>query len=132
MDAGGTLALNRSNGMTMTAAISGSGAVAQIGSGSTTLAVANSHTGPTTVRAGILRVEHADALRFSPTTVAAGRLEVAANATLRVPSLTLNGGTMALSALQPQTVVVESLTVNTGRIDLAWPHRHLGGRHLRR
>ena len=119
VDAGGTLALNRNNGMTMAAAISGSGAVAQIGSGSTTLAVANSHTGPTSVRAGVLRVEHPDALRFSPTTVSAGRLEVATNATLQVPSLTLNGGTMALSALQPQTVAVASLAVNTGRIDVA-------------
>jgi autotransporter-associated beta strand protein len=118
VDAAGTLALNRSNGMTMTAAISGSGAVVQIGSGSTTLAAANSHTGATTVRAGILRLEHADALRFSPTTVAAGRLEVATNATLRVPSLTLTGGTVALSISQPQTVAVASLTVNAGRIDL--------------
>ncbi len=50
----GTLAFDRSNDMTLAGAISGSGAVVQQGSGSTTLSGANSYSGGTTIAAGRL------------------------------------------------------------------------------
>ncbi|MGX9144307.1 autotransporter family protein [Mesorhizobium sp. 128a] len=50
----GTLIFDRSNGMTLAGAISGSGAVVQQGTGSTTLTGANTYSGGTTVSAGTL------------------------------------------------------------------------------
>ena len=99
VDPGGTLAFNRNNLMSMAASISGSGGIAQIGSGTTVLTVANTHSGTTAVRAGTLRIEHADAVASSPAAVSGGRLEVAAGVTLRAPSLTLTGGTFSATSL---------------------------------
>ena len=50
----GTLAFNRSDTVTFAGVISGGGAVAQIGSGTTTLTAANTYTGGTTISAGTL------------------------------------------------------------------------------
>ncbi|RUW81931.1 autotransporter domain-containing protein, partial [Mesorhizobium sp. M8A.F.Ca.ET.023.01.1.1] len=50
----GTLIIDRSNGVTLAGAISGSGAVVQQGAGSTTLAGTNSYGGGTTISAGTL------------------------------------------------------------------------------
>jgi outer membrane autotransporter protein len=48
----GTLAFNRSDGVTFTGAISGSGALRQDGTGTLTLTGANTHTGGTTIAVG--------------------------------------------------------------------------------
>ncbi|TIS85188.1 MAG: autotransporter outer membrane beta-barrel domain-containing protein, partial [Mesorhizobium sp.] len=50
----GTLIIDRSNGVTLAGAISGSGSVVQQGAGSTTLAGTNSYGGGTTISAGTL------------------------------------------------------------------------------
>ena len=50
----GTLAINRSNATTLAATISGTGSVAQVGTGVTTLSGANSYAGGTLVAAGSL------------------------------------------------------------------------------
>ena len=52
----GTLAFNLSNALSFAGVISGSGAVQQLGAGTTTLTAANSYTGGTTVNAGILQL----------------------------------------------------------------------------
>ncbi len=52
----GTLAFNRSDSSTFSGIISGSGAVNQIGSGTTILASDNSYTGVTTISAGTLQL----------------------------------------------------------------------------
>ena len=52
----GTLAFNRSDTVTFAGAISGGGAVAQIGSGATVLTADNPYTGGTTISAGTLAV----------------------------------------------------------------------------
>ena len=53
----GTINFNQSNSTTVSAAISGSGSVNQLGSGTTTLSGSNSYTGATTVAAGTLLVD---------------------------------------------------------------------------
>ncbi len=52
----GTLTFNRSNALSQTKIISGSGSVIQAGTGTTTLSVANTYTGTTKVNAGVLNV----------------------------------------------------------------------------
>ncbi|MGJ7511463.1 autotransporter-associated beta strand repeat-containing protein [Variovorax sp. GT1P44] len=52
----GTLVFNRSNPYSVANAISGTGDVRQVGSGTTTLTAANSYTGGTTISAGTLQV----------------------------------------------------------------------------
>lgn len=50
----GTLAINRNNGITLQHIVKGSGAIHQIGTGTTTLTAANTYTGTTTVSGGTL------------------------------------------------------------------------------
>ena len=82
----GTLAFNRSNAVTFGGSISGSGAVQQLGTGTTTLTGISTYSGATTVDAGTLQV---DGTLASAVTVNAG-------ATLRgsgsIGALTLNAG----------------------------------------
>lgn len=52
----GTLTFDRSNVLTITSVISGSGAVQQIGGGTTVLLGANTYTGGTTIASGILQI----------------------------------------------------------------------------
>jgi autotransporter-associated beta strand protein len=56
IDNSGTLAINRSNTFALANAVTGSGALSQIGSGTTTLTGTNTYTGATTVSAGTLQV----------------------------------------------------------------------------
>ncbi|MDR3562015.1 MAG: autotransporter-associated beta strand repeat-containing protein [Negativicutes bacterium] len=52
----GTLAFNRSDTLSISSTISGTGAVAQVGLGTTILAAANSYTGGTSITAGTLQI----------------------------------------------------------------------------
>ena len=52
----GTLAFNRSNAMTFSGVIGGTGAVQQLGAGTTILTADNTYTGGTTISAGILQI----------------------------------------------------------------------------
>jgi fibronectin-binding autotransporter adhesin len=52
----GVINFNQSDATTITAAISGNGAVKQLGAGTTTLSASNTYTGDTTISAGTLRV----------------------------------------------------------------------------
>jgi len=74
---GGTLAFNRSDTLTFAGAISGTGAVQQIGSGTTTLTGANSYKGATVVNNGTLLIN--------------GDQTAATGATLVLPNATLGG-----------------------------------------
>jgi len=116
IDSGAALALNRTGVLTLAAAISGSGSVAQIGSGSTVMTVANSHLGQTSVQAGTLRVEHPGALASSPTVVTGGRLEVAAGVTLRAPSVTLSGGVLSGASLLVGGTGIGALVIDGGTV----------------
>ncbi|WP_294062682.1 autotransporter-associated beta strand repeat-containing protein [Sphingomonas sp.] len=68
----GTLAINRSNALTLAGLISGTGALVQAGTGTTTLTGANSYAGTTTVSAGTLLVNGNQSAATGLTTVASG------------------------------------------------------------
>jgi autotransporter-associated beta strand protein len=70
------------NGLIVTTAISGTGSVLQIGSGTTTLNAVNSYSGGTTISAGRLSVSADNNLGAAPASATPG-------------SVTLNGGTLA-------------------------------------
>ncbi|QQO34452.1 autotransporter outer membrane beta-barrel domain-containing protein [Bradyrhizobium diazoefficiens] len=66
------LAFNRSDSLTFAGLISGTGAVNQIGSGTTILTANNSYTGPTTVSTGTLIVNGDQSAATGPTFVGSG------------------------------------------------------------
>ncbi|UPG96623.1 autotransporter-associated beta strand repeat-containing protein [Luteibacter aegosomatissinici] len=68
----GTLAFDRSDDVTFDGLISGTGAVAQRGSGTTVLTGSNRYSGPTTVQAGTLLINGDASLATGTTTVQAG------------------------------------------------------------
>jgi alpha-amylase len=124
--AGAVVALNRNNRVTLADPISGAGGVTQLGSGSTVMTAANGHTGPTSVAAGTLRLEHPGAIASSPTTVAGGRLELADGLVAAVPSLGITGGvvdvrrgliSIAAGGISPGDVVA---ALAAGRGDGSW------------
>ncbi|HMO06456.1 MAG TPA: autotransporter-associated beta strand repeat-containing protein, partial [Paracoccaceae bacterium] len=95
-----TLSFVRSNALTVSNAISGTGEVRQVGSGNTTLTGANSYSGVTQVTAGTLTVGNATALGTAAggTTVADGAtlaLDGGAGLTVTGEALTLNGAGVA-------------------------------------
>ena len=90
------LAFNRSNTLTQgtdfNSVISGTGGVSQLGTGTTTLSGINTYTGPTTVSAGILNIQHASALG----TTDAGT-SVTSGATLQVQGISIGAESLTLS-----------------------------------
>ncbi len=101
----GTLAFNRSNALTFAGAISGSGNVTQIGSGSTTLLAANSYTGSTTVAGGILKAGAPSTFSAaSAHSVASGGTLDLAGFSQRVASLA-NSGTVTVLGTAPGTTL---------------------------
>jgi outer membrane autotransporter protein len=124
----GALAFDRSDTMTFAGAISGSGAVAQIGSGTTILTADNPYTGGTTISAGTLVVGD-----FSHPTAAlsgGGPIAVAAGGTLggygSVTGSVTNSGIIAAGNATPGfagspigTFTVIGNLLNQGDIQLA-------------
>ncbi|HEY9131885.1 MAG TPA: autotransporter outer membrane beta-barrel domain-containing protein [Dyella sp.] len=98
----GTLAFDRSDAYTFAGTISGTGSVAQTGSGTTILTAANSYSGNTSVAAGTLVV--GDPLHMSAT-LGTGETTVQAGATLAgygtAPGSVTNAGTLAVANALP-------------------------------
>ncbi len=107
----GTLIFNRSDTVTFGGAISGSGSVAQIGSGTTILTAANTYAGGTRLDAGTLGV--------------------AVDNGLGTGSLTINGGTLQaepIGTALPNVSLANNVTVNgAGTIDSNGGALTLGG-----
>ena len=92
----GTLAINRSDTVTLGSAISGTGGFVQAGLGITTLTNNNSYAGATTVAAGTLRVSGSIAGSSGVTVNAGATLAGTGTVTGRVAATTINsGGTLA-------------------------------------
>ncbi len=95
----GTLAFNRSDLVTFAGTISGTGALAQNGSGTTVLTSVNTYAGATTVTAGTLAV--GNAASRDAALAGGGPVTVAAGATLggygRVAGSVTNNGTIAVA-----------------------------------
>jgi autotransporter-associated beta strand protein len=91
------LVIDVPDGQTVTRSVGQSGAIKYVkrGLGTLVLDASSGHTGTTTVEAGTLVVNAANALASSATTVqAGGTLRVNAGVTMRAPSLTVAGGTV--------------------------------------
>lgn len=100
----GTLAIDRSDAVSL-GAITGTGGIDQIGSGTTTLAGNNSYTGATRVVAGTLTAGAAQAFSAtSATTVATGATLDLAGFSQDLASLD-NSGTVSLSGTAPGTTL---------------------------
>src|SRR5205085_1154772 len=80
-----SLVFNRSNALTVSNAIGGTGSLTQAGSGTTTLSVANGYTGKTFINAGTLSIAAQNNLGANPGSFTADQL-------------TINGGTLATTA----------------------------------
>lgn len=114
------LVANRSNTLNLTGNISGSGALRQVGGGTTLLSGANSYSGATTVAAGILKGGAAGAFSgFSAHTVAAGATLDTGGFNQTVASLQNAGSVNLLSAGAGSTLTVTGAYVgNNGVLNL--------------
>ena len=124
----GTLAFDRSDTMTFGGVISGSGAVAQIGSGETILTADNPYTGGTTISAGTLAV--GDFAHPSAALSGGGPIAVASGGTLggygSVTGAVVNSGVIAAGSATPGfsasptgTFTIVGNLLNQGVIQLA-------------
>jgi fibronectin-binding autotransporter adhesin len=109
-----TLAFNKTNALTIGGLISGSGAVIQRGTGTTTLAGNNTYTGATTVQSGTLRIN-------GDQSAATGLVSVASGATLGGSGIiggavtVADGGHLA-PGNSPGTLTMGSLTLSGGSV----------------
>ena len=92
----GTLAISRSNAVTLSGDISGSGTLAQIGTGTTTLTGTNTYSGGTTISAGTLQIG-------------------ASGATGSVVGNVLNNGTLTFN--RAGTLTLDGLISGTGAVN---------------
>ena len=129
----GVLAFNRSNAVTQgtdftAAALSGTGALAQLGSGSLTLNAANTYTGGTTLAAGTLDMSNAAAIGTGALTITGGAFDNTSGAAMTLANnnaqqwngsfgfvgsnnLSLGTGAVTLGASPTITVSAGNLTV---------------------
>jgi len=81
-----------SNTTTLSGVLNGGGSVTKTGAGTLVLSGANTHTGATTVSAGVLNIRHADALGSADATVASGAvLEIQGGITVGGRRVTVTG-----------------------------------------
>lgn len=95
----GTLAYNRSDALTQSAIVSGTGALTQSGAGTVTLDAANSYSGATAVNSGALRAVNANSLGTTAggVTVASGAaLELSGGTSIGAEALSLSGTGISL------------------------------------
>ena len=129
----GTLAFDRSDTMTFAGVISGSGAVSQIGSGTTILTADNPYTGGTNVSAGTLAV--GDFAHPTAALSGGGPISVGSGGTLggygSVTGPTVNSGVIAAGSATPGflgsptgTFTIIGNLLNQGAIQLASGDEH--------
>lgn len=93
----GLLVFNRSSNITLSAPISGNGALTQSGSGTVVLSGSNSYTGTTTIAAGSLKLDNAGAIGGGGSIVfTGGSLVYSANNTVDISSR-INSSTSAIT-----------------------------------
>jgi fibronectin-binding autotransporter adhesin len=118
---GATLVFDRSNGLTVANAISGSGVVAQAGSGTTSLTAANTYTGATDVAAGTLSIGNGGT---GGAISSSSAVTIAAGATLAVDrsnAITLSNAIIGNGAVAKR---------GTGTLTLSGGNSHAGGTRL--
>jgi fibronectin-binding autotransporter adhesin len=111
----GTLAFDRSDVQTFGGAISGTGGVTQMGSGTTTLTSANTYTGATTVSGGTLLINGDQSAATGATTVQNGGT-LGGTGTIGGDVTVANGGTLS-PGNSPGTLTVNgNLTLSAGAL----------------
>ncbi len=111
------LAFNRSDAVTFSGAISGNGAVRQVGSGTTILTGSNSYTGDTTVSGGQLRFGGGSSTLSGKLIVTGGTLAIQTPATLNVAQAATFADNTALSIVagtSSPALSADSLTIGNG------------------
>jgi len=103
---------------TVSANLAGSTAVTKTGTGTATLAVANTYTGATAVQNGTLALGDAAALGTSTVTVDAGATLNLAGLNVTGATLLLNGGTIANASAYAGSVGFAAAITNFGAADL--------------
>lgn len=114
------LVIDRSNSLTIAAPISGSGSLAQIGSGTTILAAGNTYSGTTTVAAGTLQAAVANAFSASSAHVVAAGATLDTGGFNQTLAALSNAGTVNLLSSTPgSTLTITGAYVgNNGVINL--------------
>jgi fibronectin-binding autotransporter adhesin len=108
----GMLRFNRSDAVTFTGVISGTGAVDKLGAGTTTLTAANSYAGATTVNAGTLRINGNQSAATGLTTVFSGAT-LGGSGTIGGAVLVQNGGAIAPGNSPGTLTIAGALTLNS-------------------
>ncbi len=105
----GVLSYKRTNAITESNAISGTGSLLQIGSGTTTLTAANTYSGGTTVSTGMLLVDNT-----TGSGTGSGAVSVASGATLGGTGAIGGSTTLASGSILAPGNTAGTLTVNSG------------------
>ena len=114
----GTLAINRSDAVTLAGVVSGTGALRQAGGGTTTLTAANTYTGGTTIAAGTLQLGDGGASGSLTGNVAnAGTLAINRSDALTLPGVVSGAG--ALRHRGPGTTTLTAANTYTGGTTIA-------------
>jgi fibronectin-binding autotransporter adhesin len=112
----GTLILNRSDNLTWSTPISGSGSFTKDGSGTVSLNAALSYTGPTTINAGRLQSAAPLSLPSSAFTIASGATLAANGASMSIASLNGAGTVENGSASTSSTITLNGAGTFTGLV----------------
>jgi autotransporter-associated beta strand protein len=102
----GTLTIDRSDDVTLTNAVSGAGALRQMGTGVTSINTANTYTGGTTLSAGTLAIGNSGALGTGALTLMSGELLGNVSETLANKVNLSNSGSTTLAAAPNTTLVL--------------------------
>jgi fibronectin-binding autotransporter adhesin len=110
------LVFNRSNAITVNAAIGGSGTIAQSGSGTLTLGGSNSYSGATTISAGTLSISADNNLGTAPGSATPGQLTFSGGSLATTATITLNSNRGIAFSSTGTIDVASSTTLTYGGI----------------
>ena len=109
----GTLSFNRSDLYTVTSAISGAGALSQIGTGTTTLSGSNTYTGTTSITAGSLIVASTGSLSSSAVSISSGATLRYNGSSSLASSITVGGGGSGRAVLGGTGTINSEVALNS-------------------
>ena len=109
----GTLSFNRSDLYTVTSAISGAGALSQIGTGTTTLSGSNTYAGTTSITAGSLIVASTGSLSSSAVSISNGATFRYNGSSSLASSITVGGGGSGRAVLGGTGTINSEVALNS-------------------